>query len=194
MAATNQTVRRLLWSRFAWRHWWLSPVSSALLLLILAIGVAAFFSIRLANRAAVASFQNFTDLITAQSDGLITAPVGTLSETVLPELRRILGHQPVNLVPVLETSAVAPSHDGNQTIGSRPTFQLLGLDLPALVNLASQQDNGSGWFDSPTLGQTNETEKGFSPVLRNSFSVFISAALAKRDQLKIGSPLPLIIN
>jgi len=194
MAATNQTVRRLLWSRFAWRHWWLSPVSSALLLLILAIGVAAFFSIRLANRAAVASFQNFTDLITAQSDGLITAPVGTLSETVLPELRQILGHQPVNLVPVLETSAVAPSHDGNQTIGSRPTFQLLGLDLPALVNLASQPDNGPGWFDSATPGQTNETEKGFSPVLRNSFSVFISAALAKRDQLKIGSPLPLIIN
>ena len=79
MAATNSTVLRLLWARVAWRHWRLSPVSSFLLLLILALGVAAFFSIRLANRAAVAGFQNFTDLLTAQSDGLITAPVGTLS-------------------------------------------------------------------------------------------------------------------
>lgn len=194
MVATNQSVLRLLWMRFAWRHWRRSPVSSILLLLILAIGVAAFFSIRLANRAAVASFQNFTDLVTSQSDGLITAPVGTLSETVLPELRQMFGNQPVNLVPVLETTAVAPSRDEHQTIGSRPTFQLLGLDLPALANLASQQDNGPGWFGSATTGKTDQSENNFSPVLRNSFSVFISAALAKRDQLKSGSPLPLVIN
>jgi putative ABC transport system permease protein len=194
MAAANQTVLRILWSRFAWRHWRRSPVSSFLLLLILAIGVSAFFSIRLANRAAIASFQNFTDLITSQSDGLITAPVGTLSETVLPELRQLLGNQPVNLVPVLETSAVAPSRDEKQTIGSRPTFQLLGLDLPALVNLPSQQDNGAGWFGSSTNGQPGESKNGFSTVLQNSTSVFISAALATRDNLNIGSPLPLIIN
>lgn len=194
MAATHQTVLRILWARFAWRHWRISPISSGLLLLILAIGVAAFFSMRLANRAAVASFQNFTDLVTAQSDGLITAPVGTLSESVLPELRQLLGNQPVNLIPVLETTAVAPSRDANQTIGSRPTFQLLGLDLPALINLASQQANGSGWFGSATTGPANDSGKSFSPVLRNAYSVFISAALAKRDQLKIGSLLPLILN
>ena len=194
MPASNKTVLRILWTRFAWRHWRRSPVSSALLLMILAIGVAAFFSIRLANRAAVAGFQNFTDLITSQSDGLITAPVGTLSETVLTGLRQMLGHEPVNLVPVLETSAVPPRRDENEAIGSRPTFQLLGLDLPSLVNLSSQQDNGRGWFGSATAGSTNGSEKGFSPVLRNPFSVFISEALAKRDQLKIGSPLPLVIN
>jgi len=194
MAATNQTVLRLLWVRFAWRHWWLSPVSSSLLLLILAIGVAAFFSIRLANRAAVASFQNFTDLMTSQSDGLITAPGGMLSDSVLPELRQLLGHQPVELVPVLEASAIAPSHDEKQTIGSRPVFQLLGLDLPALVNLASQQDNGPGWFGSGTAGQVNESENALSPVLGNPNSVFISEGLAKRDHLKPGSTLPLIIN
>lgn len=192
MAATNQTVLRLLWARFAWRHWRLSPVSSILLLLILAIGVAAFFSIRLANRAAIASFQNFTDLITAQSDGLITAPVGDLSETILPELRQLLGNEPVNIVPVLESTAVPPRREENEALLSRPTFQLLGLDLPALVNLGSQEDNGKGWFGSAS--STNDSEKGFSPVLRNQFSVFISEALAKRDQLKIGSPLPLIIN
>jgi putative ABC transport system permease protein len=194
MAATNQTVLRILWVRIAWRHWWLSPVSLFLLLLILALGVAAFFSIRLANQAAVASFQNFTDLITSQSDGLITAPVGTLSESILPELRHMFGNQPVNIVPVLETSAVVPSRNENQSIGSRPTFQLLGLDLPSLVNLASQHDNGPGWFNSGTNRQANESQNGFTPVLKNQKSVFISAALAKRAQLKAGSPLSLVIN
>jgi putative ABC transport system permease protein len=194
MAATNTTVLRILWSRFAWRHWRLSPVSSILLLLILAIGVAAFFSIRLANRAAVGGFQNFTGLITSQSDDLITARAGTLPETVLPKLRQLLGNQPVNLVPVLETSAVAPSREDNQSIGARPAFQLLGLDLLALVNLTSQENNDQGWFGSGTSGQTDKPENGFSPALRNPLSVFISAALAERDRLIIGSPLPLIIN
>jgi len=194
MAATNQTVLRILWARFAWRHWWRSPVSSILLLLVLALGVATFFSIRLACRASVASFQNFTDLITSPSDGLITAPVGTLPESVLPELRQLLGRDPVNLVPVLETSAVAPASDEQQTIGSRPAFQLLGLDLPALVNLASQRDLGPGWFGSATNGQAPESENGFSSLLRNQKDVFISAALALRDRLKTGASLPLVIN
>jgi putative ABC transport system permease protein len=138
----------------------------------------------------VASFQNFTDLVTSQSDGLIMAPAGTLSEAVLPELRQLLGNEPVNLVPVLETSAVRPRRTENETIGSRPTFQLLGLDLPSLVNLASQRAAGGGWFGSGGDGSQNS----FSPVLQNPRSVFISAALAQRDHLKIGSALPLIIN
>ncbi len=194
MAATNQSVLRLLWARFTWRHWWLSPLSSGLLLLILAIGVAAFFSIRLANRAAVASFQNFTDLITSQSDGLITAPVGMLSESVLPELRQLLGNQPVDLVPVLETSGIAPSHEDKQSIGSRPTFQLLGLDLPALVNLTSQSDNAPDWFAATADSQTNDSKKNQSPIWGKPNAVFISAALEQRGPFKIGSDLPLIIN
>ncbi len=192
MVASNNTVLRILWLRFALRHWRMSPISSLLLLLILALGVAAFFSIRLANRAAVASFQNFTGLITSQSDGLITASAGSLSETVLSELRQLLGNEPVNLVPVLEATAVQPINKSQQSLGSRPTFQVLGLDLPALVNLASQPGNGSGWFGSP--GQTNDSENGFSPVLQDPHSVFISTALAQRDQLKTGSRLPLVIN
>ena len=194
MVATNRTVLRILWSRFAWRHWWLSPVSSSLLLLILAIGVAAFFSIRLANRAAIASFQDFTGLVISQSDGVISAPVGTLPDSVLPELRQLLGNQPVNLVPVLESSAVKPGSDENETIGGRPTFQVLGLDLPALVNLAGQQANTADWFGYARTNQANDSDDRFSPVLRDPNSVFISAALARRDQLKIGTPLPLIFN
>lgn len=196
MTASHQMVLRILWARFAWRHWRVSPVSSLLLLLILALGVAAFFSIRLANEAAIASFQDFTGLITSQSDGIITAPAGTLSEAVLTDLRQVLGNEPVNLVPVLETTAVTPRQGPNddETIGSRPTFQLLGLDLPSLANLSTPQEDGSsggGWFGHSSSHQTNS---GSLTALRNPDAVFISDALAQLDGLKIGSVLPLVIN
>jgi putative ABC transport system permease protein len=192
MAATNRSVLRILWLRFAWRHWWISPVSSGLLLLILALGVAAFFSIRLANRAAVASFQNFTGIITSQSDGLITAPEGSLSVSILPELRQLFGNEPVTLVPVLETSAVQPSQDNRQTLGSRSTFQVLGLNLVAMATLAGQQSGAEGGAGPSKPAGTSGYN--FMSVLTNSRAVFISAAMAKRDQLKAGSTLPLVIN
>jgi putative ABC transport system permease protein len=181
MAATPQ-VLRLLWTRFAWRHWRMAPVSSLLLLLILALGVAAFFSIRLANQAAVAGFQSFTDLITSESDGLITAPAGTLSTAVLTELRQLLGNTPVNLVPVVETSAVPPRRAETEGIGARPTFQILGLDLPALVNLSGQAYGGGEGLATAAIGGQSVAD------------VYISAALARRDHRTNGSILSLVIN
>lgn len=186
--ASRPPVLRLLWTRFAWRHWRMAPVSSGLLLLILALGVAAFFSIRLANQAAVAGFENFTDLITAESDGLITAPVGTLPTSVLRDLRQLLGNTPVNLVPVLETSAVPPRRADTEGIGARPTLQMLGLDLPALVNLSGQAYGSGGGFGrapagaGPLTGETSTTD------------VYISEALARREGLTNGSTLSLVIN
>ena len=195
MAASKLNVPGLLWSRFSWRHWRTAPISSGLLVLILAIGVAAFFSIRLANRAAVSSFQNFTEIITAQSDGLITARVGSLPEKVLRELRQLFGSEPVNIVPVLETTAISPRHSEVESIGSRPTYQLLGLDLPALINLSSGQKNhGAGWFGGEDENHTSKTNETLRTVLKNPLAVFISEKLARRDKLGLNSPLPLIIN
>jgi putative ABC transport system permease protein len=191
--APNSQVLRILWTRFAWRHWRMSPVSSLLLLLILALGVAAFFSIRLANEAAVAGFASFTDLITSTSDGLITAPVGTLPDSVLTDLRQLLGNTPVNLVPILETSAVPPRRAENEGLGARPTFQILGLDLPALVNISGRAVGGGG-LDATPSGTTNDDAADHTPVVQSPRAVFISTTLARRDHLVSGSPLPLVIN
>ena len=185
-------VLRILWTRIAWRHWRLAPVSSLLLLVILALGVAAFFSIRLANEAAVTGFQNFTDLLTSESDGLITAPVSTLSTGVLSDLRQILGNTPVNIVPVVETSAVPPRRADSEGIGSRPTYQMLGLDLMALVNLSGPAD-GRGLASAPEdSGGGAASERPTLSQLANA--VYISAALARRDLLTNGSPLELVVN
>ena len=79
----------LLFRRFSLRHWRVAPGQSALLVLILALGVGVFIAIRLANRAAVASFSNFTDTLIGQSDWIVEAPSGTLPEAILPELRAV---------------------------------------------------------------------------------------------------------
>jgi putative ABC transport system permease protein len=187
-------VLRILWTRVAWRHWRMAPVSSALLLVILALGVAAFFSIRLANRAAVASFQNFSNLITSESDGILTATVGTLPDSVLIELRRLIGDAPVNMVPVLEASAVSSRREENERLGSRPTFQVLGLDLVALANLAAQQKGERSWFEPAKSGESAKSGQGFANALQDPRAVFVSETLAGNGRLQTGSALPMVIN
>jgi putative ABC transport system permease protein len=117
----------LLLRRFSLRHWRLAPGQNALLVFILSLGVAVFIAIRLANQAAVASFSNFTDILVGQSDWIIEPPVGTLPQSVLPELRSALGDRPVTVIPVVETDGGA----GN-TI-----YTVLGLDLVGISNLTA---------------------------------------------------------
>ncbi len=126
--------------RFTLRHWRLAPKQSALLVFILALGVAVFVAVRLANRAAVASFSNFTETLTGQSDWSIQAPAGTLPESILPELRAALAGRPVHVVPVVETTASPPPSPGNEDKFGRPTYTLLGVDLLSVANLARPQD------------------------------------------------------
>lgn len=194
----GRAVVALLWTRFSWRHVRLAPVASGLLVTILAVGVGVFFSIRLANRAASASFQNFTDLLSAESDGVISAPAGALPETVLRELREALGTEPVQLVPVLESTGTPPRRAEVEAIGSRPTIQLLGLDLVALRNLAGRGRLGGRELErrpggaAPTAGVSAAEE--FWAALDEVETVFITPALAREAGLKVGSRWPLIVN
>ncbi len=52
-------MRRWLFSRLIWRALGREPGRVALALLAVALGVSVFLAIRLANRAAVASFEGF---------------------------------------------------------------------------------------------------------------------------------------
>ena len=66
------------------REWKLTAV----LLLIVALGVAVFLSIRLANKAAVSGFGMFTESLTGQSDYLIRPKAGDIPNESLSTLRR----------------------------------------------------------------------------------------------------------
>ncbi len=160
----------LLLRRLSLRHARLAPGQTALLVLILALGVAVFTAVRLANRAAVSSFTHFTDTLTGTSDWIIQAPAGRLPEAVLPELRAALADLAVQIHPVIESTGSEPAPtaspaeadagaganaDAPPRFGRR-TYTLLGVDLVAIANLAAQQTaadpffrdgGGGGFFD-----------------------------------------------
>ena len=184
----------LLLSRFTLRHWRLAPRQSLLLVFILAMGIAVYFSIRLANRAALASFENFTDIVTSQSDWVITAPAGTLPAAVLSELGADLEDIPVQIIPVVETTATRPREGNEEAIGSRRTFQLLGLDLVGVQNLRGDRKGDRSWFDQGSGGDGAPPPNRFWEVLRQDRAVFVSEHWAQSEGVGRGDPFPVVIH
>ncbi len=184
----------LLLRRFTLRHWRSAPRATALQIFILALGIAVFFSIRLANRATVSSFQNFAGLLTQQSDWQISAPAGELPVSVLGELRSALGDDAVEIIPVVETTASKPHTQREEMIGSRQSFHLLGLDLVAIQNLASASEADHGWFDQQSAGTNYAGGNQFWNLLRKKNAVFISQTMAEKANLKIGDAFPVVID
>lgn len=187
----------LLLRLFAVRHARMEPRRTALLCGILALGVAVFISVRLANRAAVASFTHFTDTLTGQSDWIIQPAAGTLPESVLPELRTALIGQPTAIIPVVETTGARPVNSAATVSDVRTTFTLLGVDLIALANLAQQQSTDQRFFSStsgsPSSGVRGTDSSGaFWASFRAGPQIWISAALAA--ELGDARTLDLLIN
>ncbi len=194
----NAPVTWLLLRRFTLRHWRQAPRSSLVLVCILALGVAVFVSIRLANRAAVASFAHFTETLTGQSDYIISAPAGTLPESILPELRRALGARPVDIVPIVEATAALPAPPGDAHRFGRATYILLGADLPGLANLDAGASSGQGFFDQENAGDgdTGTADRGgddagrFWQVYENGPQVWVSSEFRPR----VPRQLTLVVN
>ncbi len=189
----NTGITVLLWRRFTVRHWCAAPRQSALLVLILALGIAVYLSIRLANRAAVASFQNFAELITEESDWIVSAPAGLLPDSAPATMRAALGSRPVELFPVLENTAAKPRPPIDEGIGTRPTFHLLGIDLVGVQNAAVRHQADHAWF-SPPAGQKARDTGSFWDVFTDPLAVFIADSLARRETLRPGGELELVIN
>ena len=180
----NGSLLPLLLRRLSLRHARLAPGQTALLVFILALGVAVFTAVRLANRAAVSSFTHFTDTLTGQSDWIIQAPAGPLPERVLPELRAALADLGVQIHPVVESTAaepLAPDAPAEQRFGRR-TYTLLGVDLVAVANLAAQQAAADPFFRARAATDTPATPAGF-------FDLFGAEPLAWASP-RLASPLP----
>ena len=161
-------------------------------MLILALGVAVYFSIRLANRAVLASFRNFTDLITEQSDWILKSPAGPLSDSILPELRRALGSEAVHIIPIAETTATEPPKSPDEPIGQRRTYQILGVDLIGIQNVRSAAKSGGpspaaqrSWFNQSAASPGAVTNR-FWKLFNHPRAVFISEALAREKSLATG--------
>ena len=187
---TEARTLRLLLSRFTFRHWWQAPVQSAVLVLILALGIGVFFAMRLANRAVLAGFENFSTLVQQESDWVITSPAGSLPEGTLREIRTLLGARPVHLLPVLEITGAEPATgDEDRSFGTRRVYTLIGVDLVALANLGAENSNLMRSKEWPVSGPRETLE-----TVKRKTTVFISSKLAQRLGLSAGNRLPVVIH
>jgi len=180
------SVGQVLWSRFIWRHWCREPAMTVMLVGILALGVAVFLAVRLANKAAVSGFGLFTESVSGESDFLLRPRAGHLEESLLKELRALTGVAPVGYFPVLEISgALAGNSEGS-------LLRFVGTDLVALQNAAS----GSG-FEGDERGKGESMFAGrdgeVSP-LGKTRSIFAGKAFAVRQGLQAGDSVALLVN
>ncbi len=163
---------RLILERCALRHWRLAWRQQVALMLILALGSGVYLAMRLANRAALSGFEQFTSGITRQADYTVTGTTGALPESWLREMRDALEERPVSLLPVVEET-VMPFVEGRQgEIGSGVTWKLLGTDFVSLLNLRG------------------EAPAGLSGEVRAAEGVFVSEKLQK----KVGDELRVVLN
>lgn len=164
----------LLLRRFSLRHWRSAPGQNALLVAILALGVAVFIAVHLANQSAVASFGNFTETLVGKSDWVIEAPAGSLPESVLPELRAALGPRPVEIIPVVETTAGRPVNAADTSSLERETYTVLGIDLIAVSHLAGVRS---------AAGNFLKGRSDFWGEFRAGPRVWVPRGLAKKPSL-----------
>ncbi len=152
----------LLWRRFIFRNWMREPGLTATLLVILALGVAVFLAVRLANRAAVSGFSMFTEAISGESDLILRPTSGRIAGEVLRRLRTETGTLPVGFFPVLETSGVIAGEEDS-------LLRLIGVDLVSLGNVEgggapqSGSEDPGAWLDRPEavwLGQKLADSRG----------------------------------
>ena len=136
---------------------------SLLTLAAVALGVAVFLSIRLANRAAVASFEQFTRGVGQGSDLVMRTEAGPLPESLLPALR-----------PLTEWGWMRPVVEGSfARAGNLDGFQVMGLDL---VGVGS----GMGGDSAVTQNQPSRGEgtEAFYAVIQDPQAVLITSTLA----------------
>jgi putative ABC transport system permease protein len=130
------------------------------------LGVGVFLSIRLANRAAVASFEQFTQGVGQGSDLVLRAEAGPLPEAVVARFR-----------PLSQWGWARPVVEGSfARAGSLEGFQLLGLDL---VGLGAGAETGPASGEPAADARRAEATHSFYAVLQDPEAVLIPATLAR---------------
>lgn len=134
----SPSIGGVLWSRLIWRHWRREPALTVTLAGILALGVAVFLAVRLANKAAVSGFGLFTESISGESDLLLRPGSGTLDAAILRELRQLSAELPVDYFPVLELSGAKAGEEETDLL------RFVGVDLVAIGNAIGQSGEANG--------------------------------------------------
>lgn len=177
-----------LWLQTSGRHWRTHWLQSLTLVAILALGVASFLSIRMANRAAVRGFSGFTDSIAGHSDFRLEAPADLFPIVWLRDIRQAVGHLPVELIPLKEVPALLLSDDSTRKPKPGKELRILGVDLVGIQNV-NNSNSSTGLFNTVV----REEEMDLFTVIRKSDSIFLSPRLAQEYDFSEGQPIRLLI-
>ena len=153
------------------RKWTQDPLLPIILVIIIAVGVATFFSVRLANRAAVNGFSLFTESLTGESDITIRSPSGLFDESLIIEISKATGNLPAHFYPIVETSGF---HEDQP-------IKIVGIDLVSLANFSSITSQAP----SIPLNNLNDDGLNFQKIIFLSEKYLILNKLNKDDQLEI---------
>lgn len=165
--------------RLVLRALWRERGRALLAVLSVALGVAVFLSIRLANRAAVASFEGFANGIGQGSDEVVRAEVGPLDESVLPRLNAIR-----------DSAWIRPIIEGSFTRSeTNEAFQVIGTDLVGIGNSATMAPLPKGTPSPDPSLQVRYFESIQAPD-----AVMISVAFARSEGLLPGAILHGFVN
>ena len=154
-----------LFARLVWRALARERGRAALAILSVALGVSVFLAIRLANRAAVASFDGFAQGVGTGAELLVQADIGPLDEAGLRRMEPLRRH--VWIRPVLEGTFTRQ--------GSLESFQVLATDLVGLGAATAGAEGAQGM------------------ALLDPEGVLITPALA-RDGLRTGDALSGLVD
>lgn len=178
------------------RHWMRNWFRTLILVLIIGVGVGAYFSIRLANKAAVMGFTWFSDSISGESPLVVLPHAGKADTSLLRQLRTKTGILPVHFYPVLETTGIdAASIEPGGDMFSARQFTITGMDLLSLANLVYTRPPGR--YQPPKTNFDDDDGDGEENVLLNPDGkpeVFVTAKLASKRSLDINSIIRVILN
>ena len=168
-----------LGQRLVLRALWRERGRALLAILSVALGVAVFLSIRLANRSAVASFEGFANGVSQGSDAVVRAEVGPLDETLLPHIDTLR-----------DFAWIRPIIEGSFTQANPfESFQIIGTDLVGIGNSLN--------VDAP-LKEEGTTDPNlqtrFFESIQDPHAVMITAVFAKSERLMPGAMLRGFVN
>lgn len=160
------------------RHLWEEPGRTLLTLAGVALGVAVFLAIRLANASALASFSATVDAVAGRANLQVVGGSGGFDERLFLRVRRFPGVQAA--APVVQIAAPAPSLAGE-------TLMVLGLDL---FSEAEFQRVPAGSVSPAGAGSPVGSSSWFE-FLADPRAIAVTGSLARRYHLQVGSPLTL---
>ncbi len=165
--------------RLVLRALWKERGRALLAILSVALGVAVFLSIRLANRSAVASFEGFANGVSQGSDAVVRAEAGPLDESLLPRLSTLRDSAWIR--PIIEGSF--------SKVKPFESFQIIGTDLVGIGNTFSLNAPLTEGHDLNPYLQAH-----FFESIQDPRAVMVSAAFAKAERIIPGSTLRGFVN